>query len=213
MSRELSMPEIIRRAIDGRLLDVRTSIPGEIVSYNASARTATVRPGVRIQAVDSDSAPEVDTIPDLENVPVLFPSCAAFEIVFPLAAGDPVRIEFSEEDDSLFYETTDAVPVNPEILRRHGASVVCRPEGHRGTPGSKATFIGSDGSNVLLGADDAADYLAITDQVLQAVSDAVSAAPVTPADGGAALKAGIVSALATAIAAAASYSATKVRAK
>src|SRR5690606_8435191 len=170
-------------------------------------------PGVRRQAVDGDSPPEVDTPKALEDVPVLFPGGADFEIVWPLEPGDPVRLEYSEEDDEPFYSTTSSAPVNPEVLRRHGGNVVCRPEGTRGIPSpfGKATFIGSDGTNVLLGANDASEYIALTEALISAIKNAVDSAATGSQDGGAAFKAAL--SLGLAAIDPASVSATKVRAK
>lgn len=160
MARDLSENEIIRRMIDARLLDVRTTMAGVVVSFDPVSMTASVRPAVRVQAVDSDSPAEVDTLPVLEEVPVHYPSAGAGILYIPLSPGDPVRIEWSEEDDGEFYDDeAAAVPVNPTQLKRHGGSCVCYPTGFRGANalGSESptrTFLGSPGgTGISIGAD------------------------------------------------------------
>lgn len=192
-----SAEEIQRRAIEGQLLDVRTSMAGVIVSFDANTMRATVRPGVRVLAVDLDSPAEVDTLPDIPDVPVLFPSCAFGILYWPLAAGDPVRLEFSEQDDSEFYWNADAVvPVNPAALRRHGSAVVCRPEGTRGTGALGAEdaakmFLGKPGgvgiqmdhSEVKLGGSAATEKVALVSDLNALVTwilGGVCAAPGSP---------------------------------
>lgn len=189
MARRVPSPEEIqRRAIEGQLLDVRTSMAGTIVSFDANTMRATVRPGVRVLAVDLDSPAEVDTLPDISDVPVLFPSCAFGILYWPLAAGDPVRLEFSEQDDSEFYWNADAVvPVNPGALRRHGSACVCRPEGTRGTGALGAEdaakmFLGKPGgvgiqmdhSEVRLGGSAASMFAALAPLVEAAISHAIA---------------------------------------
>lgn len=185
MARQLSDQELIRRAVDGRLLDVRTSMAGEVVSFDANTMTATVRPAVRVQAVDSDSRPEVDELPDLEDVPVLYPSAGGFLLYIPLSAGDPVRIEFSEEDDSEFYDDASAdVPGNPINLKRHGGAYVCRPEGFRGTgalggESDSAPFIGTpdgvgikfDSGTLVIGDSSATNFVALANLVKSELQD------------------------------------------
>lgn len=175
----------MRRAIEARLLDVRTSFAGTIVSFDANTMRATVKPAVRLQGVDLDSDGEVDTLPDLTEVPVLFASAGNHGILyFPLSAGDPVRIEFSEEDDAEFYFDEGAVlPVNPASLRRHGGAVVCRPEGVRGvaallSENPARNFLGKPGGvgmawdeiELLLGDSTATDPVALQSLVLAALN-------------------------------------------
>lgn len=189
MAREPSETEIMRRAIEGRLLDVRTTFAGEIVSFDANTMRATVRPAVRVQGVDLDSDGEVDTMPDLEGVPVLFPGAGSGILYFPLAEGDPVRIEFCEEDDAEFYwDAAAALPVNPTNMRRHGGAVVCRPEGSRGlarmlSESTAKGLLGAPGGTCLtwneiemqLGDSTATDPVALKSLVLAALNSIRSA--------------------------------------
>lgn len=86
-----TLPDILDAAIDRRLEGVHTATPGTIISYSASAYTATVRP--------SNGAA------DHANVPVVIPGA--------WAAGDPVLLVYCEREfDS---DLTDAGEE-----RRHG---------------------------------------------------------------------------------------------
>lgn len=186
--RNMGDAELQRRSIDGRLLDVRTSMVGEVVSFDANTMTATIRPGVRVQVVDSDTnPPELDTLDVLEAVPVLFPHCGNFILYHPISEGDIGRLEWSEEDDSEAYTDGSAsVPVNPRVLKRHGGTAVFRPEGFRGTgalggESSAHGFLGfPDGVGVQvrtgelrLGGSDATDPV-VRQSDLQAVIDALN---------------------------------------
>lgn len=67
------------------------SLPGVVVSYDASTRRARVRPGVRGQRVVDGVLEHVDP-PELPDVPVLWPACSAGAMVGHLAAGDEVLV-------------------------------------------------------------------------------------------------------------------------
>ncbi len=173
MSRDFSESELLRRSVEGRLLDVRTSIAAEIVSYDPATNRATVRPGVAYQIVDADDDPEVKKMEDLTEVPVMFPKFGDAIIYFPIGAGTAGRLEASEEDDSQFYRTNQALPVLPQILERHAlGATVFRVEGSRagvflqGEPSNRG-FIGKPGGvgisfsaeDLRLGGSDANDPL------------------------------------------------------
>jgi hypothetical protein len=59
---------------------VHTSLPGNIVSYDADTHRATIQPTIRLLR---DNGVEIE-IPELLDVPVIFPSSASFDIDFPL---------------------------------------------------------------------------------------------------------------------------------
>lgn len=185
--RDMSDAEILRRAIDARLLDVRTSVAGVVVSFDAATWTATIRPAVRFQAVDADSPPEVDTLQPIEGVPVQFPHWGEAVLYHPLSPGDVGRLEWSEEDDGEVYSDDGAeVPVNPTILRRHGAACVFRPEGKRGggisEPEASAGFLGRPGgvgiafdqNEVRLGSATAVEAVALASLVKSMVAEAIT---------------------------------------
>jgi hypothetical protein len=187
MSKEASEIELLRRVADARALDIRTSCAGVVVSFDANTWTATIRPGVRVQATDSDSSPEVDTLADLEGVPVEFPHWGPAVLYHPLSPGDVGRLEFSEEDDGEIYvDPNAAVPVNPLVLRKHGASCVFRPGGRRGAASGDAAgaagFLGRpggvgiafDAASLRLGASNASDPVALNSLVKAAVAAAIA---------------------------------------
>lgn len=82
--------------IESALLGVHTSIPAEVVDYNAGSHTAKVKPGV---AMLMSNGVKIE-LPELAEVPVVFPSAASFDLEFPLKRGDGVLLVFSESDIS-----------------------------------------------------------------------------------------------------------------
>lgn len=74
--------------------EIHTAIPGEIVSYNASLGTATVKP---IGKYITSDVKELD-YPTITEAPVVFPFCqnAGVGIAFPVKNGDSCIIIISE---------------------------------------------------------------------------------------------------------------------
>jgi hypothetical protein len=94
-------PEAAENArIEARLLDVHTCMPGAIVSYDATKKTATVKPAIqRLYR----SKGYVD-LPTLVDCPVCFPSGGGFTLTFPLVAGDECVLYFSERAIDLWWQ-------------------------------------------------------------------------------------------------------------
>lgn len=89
--------EVIEAAVESRLLDVHTSIPGSIQTYDSATQTATVELGVK-RAIESENEGEFvfEELPVLQNVKVVFPRTLKYMMTFPLEAGDTGDVRFSE---------------------------------------------------------------------------------------------------------------------
>lgn len=109
---DVTIQEVLREAIDARLLDVHTALPCTVLSYDPISERAKVRPGVRRALLDADDKPAFEALPDLPEIPVL---CAA-----GLAPGDLVLLVFSEVD-AQGWEDSGTVS-NPRDVTRHGFS-------------------------------------------------------------------------------------------
>lgn len=95
---EPSQTAVIRSLIESRLLDVRTMLPGQIVSYDASKETATVKVMVKdlVPAGDGSSVPE--SIEDIDDVPVAFPRGGGGGVFLKWKpqTGDGCMLQFSQ---------------------------------------------------------------------------------------------------------------------
>ena len=116
-------PEAAENArIEARLLDVHTCLPGAIVSYDATKKTATVKPA--IQRLYRGKG-YVD-LPALVDCPVCFPSGGGFTLTFPLVAGDECVLYFSERAIDLWWQNGiglgDGEAVQPAEYRTHDLS-------------------------------------------------------------------------------------------
>ncbi len=86
---------------------------GEVTAYNASNRTATVRPVLR----DRQNLQWQD-LPPIANLPVQFPGGGEFDITWPLVPGDRVLCSTSDRDLTTWLRSGEA-PTTPQSFRTH----------------------------------------------------------------------------------------------
>lgn len=111
-----SLVDVIKDAIDSRLLEVHTGFPATVDSYNAGAGTVDVTPCISRVLRDEDDERIVERMPRMLSVPVLFPGAGGYSITFPIAQGDTVMVMVGEFPlgEWLANENTD-----PQDERRH----------------------------------------------------------------------------------------------
>lgn len=110
----LSLEEVLNDAIDGRLDNIWTALPGTVLAWDPSG-TASVQPFPSITQ-DGESVP----LPPLVSVPVAYPAGAGGSITYPLKAGDKVLLIFSTLPLATWRETDDTG--NPVDTRRFDLS-------------------------------------------------------------------------------------------
>lgn len=85
--------DVLQRWMHTQHEGMHTAIPAKIVSYSGHAqRLARVQPLVRMQLDTGDLV----EIPEIDNVPVVFPCTARSAIFFDLEPGDNVLLIFAE---------------------------------------------------------------------------------------------------------------------
>jgi hypothetical protein len=85
--------EAVNMAINRALGEMHVCLPGEVVSYDPGTQSATVQPTIKVLYVGKDT-PEL--LPQIQQVPVVFPATANAWVRLPLAAGDTVMLHFAE---------------------------------------------------------------------------------------------------------------------
>ena len=96
-----------RAAVDAKVVNLHTILPGKIVSFDGAKQTAVVRPGIKRYFRGQGWK----TLPDLMDVPVVFPRGGDFVLTFPVRAGDECQISFSERAiDTWFASGGEQVP-------------------------------------------------------------------------------------------------------
>lgn len=127
--RPASWAEVIRRAIDAKLADIHTTIPGKVVRVNmsgASVRSVDVQPVIKRGHLDEEDRRVVEDMPVIPSVPVEFPSAGDYRITFPIAVGTTGLIHFSEA--SLDVWLAKGGTVDPQDDRRFNLSdAIFRP--------------------------------------------------------------------------------------
>lgn len=93
MSEKSTLTSAIENTIRTLLAsEVHTCLPGRIETYEFKKQRATVKPLIKKKYLDGD----IQELPVLTNVPVVFPRTKKSGITFPLVRGDGVLIAFSE---------------------------------------------------------------------------------------------------------------------
>src|SRR5690348_9049940 len=88
--------EIISAAIESRLLDLHTCLPGKVVTFDPTSQSVHVLPVVK-RAIDSYDGELVhEELPIIHNVPIAFPGGGGYVMRFPIRTGDHVWLMFSE---------------------------------------------------------------------------------------------------------------------
>lgn len=214
-SRSPELVEVLRAAIDSRLQEVNTALPGQIDTYDALTQKASVKPLLKNTIQLDDGSELTEDLPIITDVPVAFPRSTNFKVTFPLKKGDYVLLVFNQRSiDQYMQKGSDTDPVD---FRMHQlADAVAYP----GFYPTTATLKKSDADDMVLGHDintavihlkedgtihlaakEAADAMALASKVeadFQAVVDAITNAVPLPQDGGAQLQAQIVAALSSA---------------
>lgn len=95
---------------------VHTAMPGVIQSYDAGAQRASVKPALSRNLSDG----EVEELPILEDVPVIWPRSGGASMTFPIKSGDGCLLIFMERSiDEFKGKGGDVTPADP---RQHALS-------------------------------------------------------------------------------------------
>ena len=92
--------------------DLHTAVPGLIETYDPETRRARVKIALRMVMTDGTAV----EITPLADVPVVFPAGGGFALTFPMAAGDPVLVVFSERGIDSFKETFELSDPEPGVF-------------------------------------------------------------------------------------------------
>lgn len=211
-----TLSEVIRTGIDARLLDVHTSLPGKIVSFDPARQLADVQPLTKRVLIDEDGNELVETLPVLPEVPVKFPRASGAFFSFPVHVGDFCLLIFNEASVDEF-SANNGLPYAPGDLRRFSLSDAVAllgfyPVTRALAPtdydsndivlgfenGTKIYIQPGPSGLVNIGSKTASDFVALAQKMrteIQTIVDAIKNAATGSQDGGAAFKANIVAAL------------------
>lgn len=96
MAETFTLARAIEMILRDRLAEVRVSLPGEVVSYDASKREADIKLDVKRRIEDEDGNEVEEEYPTIPHVRVCHPQGGGFHASFPLSAGDKVMLVFAD---------------------------------------------------------------------------------------------------------------------
>lgn len=111
-----TLAQVIKNAIDARLVDLHTSLPATIVTYDSSEQKASVQIDIKRTYITGEHV----EIPVLMDLPVAWPRAGKAFLHMPLKAGDQCQVVFSERSLDEWKEQGGAVI--PEAHRKHTLS-------------------------------------------------------------------------------------------
>ena len=174
-------------------------MPGRVERFDSANQLADVTPLLQESALDESGNETIESLPVLTNVPVQFVGGGGYAVTFPVAAGDPCWLTFS--DRSLDEWIDRGGVVDPIDLRRHDladpvALLGVRPKAgkleefdtSRAVFGNKGPRVAVDGSIVHLGVAHNASasqkvvrgdaYRAGEDSLIDAIDSAIASAAI-----------------------------------
>ncbi len=101
MTSPATMADAIRQAILYQLNNVHTALPGAIVSYDYTTQKATIQPLLNKYWSDGTFT----QLPELPNVPVIFPRAGGASLTFPVNEGDTCLLLFTERSIDKWLQT------------------------------------------------------------------------------------------------------------
>jgi hypothetical protein len=125
-SSRLSFAESLSMVLEAREAALAKALPGTVVSYDDGNSydpprppTALVRPGVHrlVRSENDPNEDEIEILPAIPDVPVMWPRGRGFSFIGSLSAGDPVLLVCCDRDISGWVRT--GTPSEPEDARSH----------------------------------------------------------------------------------------------
>lgn len=111
-----TLAQVIKDAIEARLVDLHVSLPAKVVSYDPGTQKASVQALIKRTFVSGESV----ELPVLTDLPVAWPRAGKAWLHLPLKAGDFVQVVFSER--SLDEWKPSGTSVAPKEKRKHHLS-------------------------------------------------------------------------------------------
>jgi hypothetical protein len=151
--------ELIRIALDARLMDLHTSMPGRVEKYDASNQRADILPQYKRAVPDGEGGYVIEQLPVLPNVEVAFPRGGGFFCSFPIQKGDFVLLVFTERPIGNWLQKGEACdPGDRRVHPLAGAVALA------GVYPTKSALESASGSNLRIGKDGTGDaQIEITD--------------------------------------------------
>lgn len=208
MTGDLSMAEVLRLALDGRIAQLNTAMPARVESYDHTTQTARVKPLLKRAVPTPEEGYTLEELPEVHRVKVIHPGGEDWALHLPLKTGDTVQLVINQWDLSEWSRTGNASA--PADRRTHSlANAVAFPglradaKAITGTSATNATLKHAGGFAVTFtptgiqigGASDALALASKVDAEINKIWAFLTTSAVTPIDGGTAFKVSATTAL------------------
>jgi hypothetical protein len=168
--------QLLKQAIDHRLMDVHTALIAKVESYDADNQLVDVSPVLKRQVQTLDGEWTSEQLPMLCDVPVLFPRAGGYFISFPIQPGDFVQLIFNDVDIEEWLEGTEPTTARNQRFTLQGAVAIpgIYPQAKALLDAHKSNFvlgkeqglqIHIDGEKIRLGSAEAREALAVASKV------------------------------------------------
>ena len=158
-----SLDEVVIELARSEIARLHTSLPAVIVFYDHATQRATVQPAVRSRYLLPDGTSETARMPQVADVPVLFPAGGSCSIAWPLAQGDRVTLLIAERSLVEWKESgaDDCSAANPRRFDLGDAMVLPHPPGGATLAEVEAGVLVVSAPLVKLGDKSATDFVAL----------------------------------------------------
>lgn len=119
MKREISLAEVLTAALDARMANLHTAVVGRVESVNLVARKVDVRPAMLRVLMTEDGDKVTEALPVIQGVPLGTLRAGAARIDMPVQAGHWVVVLFFEDNVGKWL-AQGGVGVSPGDVERHG---------------------------------------------------------------------------------------------
>lgn len=152
-----NVEEALRIAVEGRIANLWTALPGIITQVNLAKMTVQVKPTIQARVRLSDGTYEWVSLPVLLDCPLVFPCGGSFALTLPVAVGDETLVVFASRCIDSWWQS-GGVQIPPE-LRLHSLSDGFAIPGPRSVPNA---IPGISSDTVQLRTKDGTAYIELT---------------------------------------------------
>jgi len=202
MSRAVTptLADLISSAVTAGIAAIHVSMPASVEEYDGERQSISARPLIQRGYVDEAGHRQVEELPIITDVPIVFPGSGGFRVTFPVAKGDTVLLLFSESsldkwlhggglvdpEDDRRNCLTDAIAIPG--LRSFNRALKNAPSDAMSAGYDEGATVSLHKDEIRIGSPSAADPVSLHSDLVSLKNALDSWTPVAM-DGGAALKA------------------------
>lgn len=180
---EPNLVESIAHFVEVQLSKLHVSCVARVERFDAERQTVDCQPLIQHEYPDEYGDRQLETLPVVTSVPVVFPRGGAGGLTFPLAAGDVVALVFTSRSHAKWLRTAGSNnPVDPEVDWHHDLSSAIAIPCARRLADAIDDFAGDavvlDGDDVRLGDASASSQVVVQsalDAFMSAIADSITA--------------------------------------